>query len=264
MAINDASSEAHPTTNGTTNDTNKASSPPSDAAPKTNGTAQTPTNANDEPSDASLFADLERESAEWNKDAEIDRIMHSFKLNAYAVLGILPGIPSSSIKALYRKKSLLIHPDKTTNPSAPDAFDRLQKAHTTLLDDKAREQLDEAIADARMLVMREQKWTVDSEELKGEEFLHKLWPEKAKQVLVDNELRRRRQAKGQMQEEGRQQRKDDEELAERKRKREEEEKWDKGREGRIDKWRDFKVPGLKNGGDGTGDKKKKKKLKVLG
>ena len=41
------------------------------------------------------------------------------------------------------------HPDKTTNPSAPEAFDRLKKAQTALLDEKERSRLDEAIADAR-------------------------------------------------------------------------------------------------------------------
>ena len=66
-----------------------------------------------------------------------------------------------------------------------------------------------------------------------------------------------------MQEEGRQQRKDEEELAERKRKREADEKWDKGREDRIGSWRDFKQ-GVKNGVETGGDKKKKKKIKVLG
>src|SRR3954447_130777 len=35
---------------------------------------------------------------------------------SYAVLGLKPGVPESDIKATYRKKSLLIHPDKTKNP----------------------------------------------------------------------------------------------------------------------------------------------------
>ncbi|KAB8342727.1 hypothetical protein FH972_022327 [Carpinus fangiana] len=162
----------------------------------------------------------------------------------------------------YRKKSLLIHPDKTTNPLAPDAFDRLKKAQTMLLEDKERERLDEVFADARRLVMRDEGWTVDSPELKDDYFLRKLWPEKAKQVLIDDELQRRKRMKAQMQEEGRQQRKDEEELAERKRKRDHQESWEQTRDQRIGSWREFSQKGKK--GDEDGGKKKKKKLKPIG
>lgn len=167
-------------------------------------------------------------------------------------------MPESDIKATYRKKSLLIHPDKTKNPLAPDAFDRLKKAQTELMDEKHRQNLDEAIADARMLLIRENKWTVDSPELKTADFERK-WADKTKMVLIDNEQRRRRQVKGQMQEEGREQRKVDEELEVRKRKRQHEEDWEKTRDQRIDSWRQFQ-----KGKSGDSDKKKKKKLKPIG
>ncbi|KAK4227861.1 hypothetical protein QBC38DRAFT_181296 [Podospora fimiseda] len=201
---------------------------------------------------------LEAEAKEWDKDAEIDRILKAFRLNAYAVLGLKPGAPESDIKNLYRKKSLLIHPDKTKNPLAPDAFDRLKKAQTELMDEKHRANLDEAIADARMLVMREHKWTVDSPELKTADF-EKKWDEKTKFVLIENEHRRRRQMKAQMQEEGREQRRVDEELEQRKKKRQHEEDWEATRDQRIDSWRQFQ-----KGKSGEPEKKKKKKLKPIG
>lgn len=122
------------------------------------------------------------------------------------------------------------------------------------MDEKHRERLDEAIADARMLLIRENKWTVDSPELKTEKF-ERDWREKTKMVLIDNEHRRRRQMKGQMQEEGREQKKAEEELDARKRKRDHEQDWEKTREQRIDSWRDFQK---------GGEKKKKKKQKPLG
>ncbi|KAI1806214.1 DnaJ-domain-containing protein [Daldinia bambusicola] len=200
---------------------------------------------------------LEAESKEFDKDAEIDRILKAFRLDAYAVLDLNPGVPESDIKLAYRKKSLLIHPDKTKNPQAPEAFDRLKKAQTELMDEKHRERLDEAIADARMLLIRENKWTVDSPELKTEEFAKK-WREKTREVLIDNELRRKRQLKAQMQEEGREQRKADQELEERKRKRQHEQDWESTRDQRIDSWRQFQKS---KSGD---DKKKKKKLKPIG
>ncbi|KAK4941761.1 DnaJ subfamily C member 8 [Elasticomyces elasticus] len=211
--------------------------------------------ANDE-SDA-LDA-LEKEAKEYDKDAEIDRILKAFKLDAYAVLDLQPGVPESDIKIVYRKKSLLIHPDKSTNPQAPEAFDRLKKAQTALLDEKQREHLDECIADARHLLIREHKYTVDSEELKTNEFKQE-WRRKTVEVLIDAEARRRRQIKAKMQEEGREQAKEDADIEARKRKRDHEKKWEDTREQRIGSWRDFQK-GVKKGEDS----KKKKKLKVLG
>ena len=192
------------------------------------------------------------------QDAEIERILKSFRANAYDVLDLQPGVPDEDIKRAYRKKSLLIHPDKSSNPQAPDAFDRLAIAQQTLLNEKKRERLDEAIADARMLLIRELKLTIDSEEVKDPDVVFmKAWKEKVKFVLADMEERRRRQMKGQMQEEGRQQRKEEQEITERKRKREQEQAWEKSRDERIGSWREFQK---KTGGD----KKVKKKIKTLG
>ncbi|KAH0597305.1 hypothetical protein MHUMG1_04682 [Metarhizium humberi] len=185
--------------------------------------------------------------------------LNYIQTKTYAVLDLQPGVAESDIKSTYRKKSMLIHPDKTKNPQAPDAFDRLKKAQTELMDEKHRERLDEAIADARMLLIRENKWTVDSPELKTDDFAKK-WREKSKEVLIDNEHRRRRQMRAQMQEEGREQRKQDAELEERKRKRQHEQDWESTRDERISSWRTFQKG--KTGGDG--EKKKKKKLKPIG
>lgn len=167
-------------------------------------------------------------------------------------------MPDEDIKKTYRKKSLLIHPDKSTNPRAPDAFDRLAAAYQALLDEKKRATLDEAIADARMLLIRDRKLTVDSEEVKDPDAnFVKAWKEKVKFVLADMEERRKRQMKAQMQEEGREQRRLDEEMAERKRKREHEVDWEKTREQRIGSWREFQQKG-------EAGKGKKKKMKTLG
>ncbi|ETI20803.1 hypothetical protein G647_07145 [Cladophialophora carrionii CBS 160.54] len=201
---------------------------------------------------------LEKEAKEYDKDAEIDRILKAFRLDAYAVLDLQPGVPDSDIKIVYRKKSLLIHPDKTKNPQAPEAFDRLKKAQTALLDEKQRQHLDECIADARQLLIRQHKYTVDSEELKTDEFKVE-WRKKTVEVLVEAEARRRRQMKAKMQEEGREKAKEDAEIEERKRKRDHEKSWEDTREQRIGSWRDFQK-GVKKGEE----QKKKKKMKVLG
>lgn len=207
-----------------------------------------------------IEAELKAAGKELDKDEEIERIRNVFSLNAYAVLDLQPGVPDSDIKKVYRTKSLLIHPDKTTNPNAPDAFDRLKKAQTVLLDEKLRAKLDEDIADARMLLMREKKLTADDEETRSAEFL-KEWREKTAWVIRDNELRRQRQLKAQMREEGRQQKKEEEEAADRKRKRDHEQAWEKSRDTRINSWRDYQQ-GKKP--EAEGGKKKKKKVKALG
>jgi len=204
--------------------------------------------------DKDVLADLDREASEYIKDAEISRILNTFKLDAYAILDLQPGVTESDIKVQFRKKSLLIHPDKTKNPQAPDAFDRLKKAQAELTDEKKRQRLDEAIADARMVLIRERKWTVDSPELKTPEFQVD-WREKTKEVLIDNELRRRKQLKAQLAEEGREQKKQEAEVEERKRKRQSEQAWEETRDNRINSWRDFQK---------GGQKKKKKKTQPLG
>lgn len=108
-----------------------------------------------------------------------------------------------------------------------------------------------------MLLMRERKLTRDSDEVKDpDDEFRAAWREMTKKVLVDEELRRRKQVKAQMQEEGRQQKKEDEEIAERKRKREFDQKWEQSREQRIGSWRDFV--------DKKEGKTKKKKVKTLG
>lgn len=223
--------------------------------------------------DEALLAELEAENKLFDKDAEIDRIISAFKLDAYAVLDLQPGVPESDIKACYRKKSLLIHPDKTTNPQAPDAFDRLKKAHDVLMDEKQRAVLDESIADARMLLMREKKLTKDDDEVKSEEFAAE-WRVWTKKVLIENELRRRKQLQAQLREEGRAQKAEEQEIEERKRKRAYEDAWEKTRDVRIDSWRSFQKGGKpakpatesKDGKQDGGAKKPKKpkKLKMMG
>ncbi|KAF2661376.1 DnaJ-domain-containing protein [Lophiostoma macrostomum CBS 122681] len=208
--------------------------------------------------DDDVLAELELVGKEFDKDAEIERIRNEFRSDAYAVLGLRPGVPDSDIKKAYRQKSLLIHPDKTKNPLAPDAFDRLAKAQDELLDEKKRAVLDEYISDARMLAMRDLKLGADDEAVKGvsAEFAE-AWKKRVKFVIMDETKRMERKRNAAMREEGRAQRKEEEEIKERKRKREHEDAWEKTRETRIDSWRSFQKGGASGG-------KKKKKVKTLG
>ena len=188
------------------------------------------------------------------QDREIDRIMTSFILDPYSVLDLQPGVPPEEIKKVYRKKSLLIHPDKTKNPRASDAFDRLKKAEAELMDDKKRDSLDNLIAAARDAVIHEKKLDRNSDYVKTDEFwLHVR--EKTKRFLIEDELRRRKAKRLQMEQEGRERQEAENAANEAKRKREEEKEWEDTRESRVDSWRNFQK---------SGPEKKKKKMKVLG
>jgi DnaJ family protein C protein 8 len=180
--------------------------------------------------------------------------MSSFILDPYSVLDIQPGVPPEEIKKVYRRKSLLIHPDKTKNVRASDAFDRLKKAEAELMDDKKRGSLDNLIAAARRAVIKEQKLDENSDYIKTDAF----WVyvrEKTKQFLIEDELRRRKAKKLQMEQEGREKKEAEDAANEAKRKREDEKEWEATRETRVDNWRTFKK---------TGGERKKKKLNVLG
>ncbi|KAK9467553.1 hypothetical protein V1512DRAFT_139971 [Lipomyces arxii] len=203
-----------------------------------------------------IDAFLSREASSLNKDREIERILKCFHLDSYAILDLLPGAAPGDIKAQYRKKSLLIHPDKTQNKNAPEAFNKLKKAEAELMDEKKRGMLDDSIADARKVVLRERGWSVNHPEVTSEDFLQ-AWREKTKQVLLETATRRERLAKLQMQQEGRERERQESEIEERKRKREMDKKWEETRDDRINNWRDFKKTA-------TSSTKKKKKMTVLG
>lgn len=182
---------------------------------------------------------LAKEASELNRDKEIERILNAFPLDAYSVMDLQPGVSPSDIKAVFRKKSLLIHPDKTSNPRAPDAFDRLKKAEKHLQDDKSRAALDSAFTDARRILIRERRWTIHDERLKSDAFLLD-WREKTKEVLVEMELRKRRLQTIQMEQEGREKKRQEAEQEEWRVKREQEKAWEDSRDTRVSQWRKFR------------------------
>lgn len=61
----------------------------------------------------------------------------------YAVLGIESNAPISMIKAAYRKKASVFHPDKNTAPDAPTQFRQVQEAYDLLSDETKRHEYDE-------------------------------------------------------------------------------------------------------------------------
>jgi len=177
-------------------------------------------------------------------EQEVSRIMGAFRLDAYAVLDIYPGAPASDIKATFRRKSLLIHPDKCKDPRAPDAFDRLERAEADLMDDGKREELDSHFTESRKLVMAKHKLTRDSEDVK-EDWFYKEVRQMVKHVMVEDELRKRRQRQVKLAQEGREKAEHEKVVTDMKRKREDQRQWDDTRENRVSSWRDFQKKGTK-------------------
>ncbi|KAH8924610.1 DnaJ-domain-containing protein [Atractiella rhizophila] len=206
---------------------------------------------------------LNQEASLLTREEEMNRIHRAFKMNPYEILGLdMLTATAEDIRKTYRRRSLLIHPDKFKGGQRGiDAFDMLKKAEAELSDAKKKEVLDQTIKDARMLVLRNMKPPLPQETPDDHPRLKSLDPPlsemvrmKTKELLIDEELRRRRVKKMTMIAEGAEAKKKEDEVVARKRKAEEDKAWEDSREDRVSDWRSFQ----------TGGKKKKKKLNVLG
>ncbi|CAG8436028.1 744_t:CDS:2 [Ambispora gerdemannii] len=200
---------------------------------------------------------LATEATQLQKDQEVERILSAFKLNPFDVLEIEPeNCSEKEIKNTYRKKSLLIHPDKTKHPRAQEAFALLKKAETELSNEKSRAFLLAIIQEARATLCTDQKLKSDDPVLQTREFRLKI-KQKTKDILIEHELRKRKLIKREMEAQGLAAQKAEAAEKERKRKAEEDKLWEETREQRVNKWRDFQ--GKKGGGGAAGSSKKKKK-----
>ncbi|KAF8071837.1 hypothetical protein FPV67DRAFT_1412529 [Lyophyllum atratum] len=206
--------------------------------------------------DAELEKLLSREASAFNREVEVERILKAFKFNPYDILDIEETSTQEEIKRRYRQLSLFIHPDKTPHARAPEAFDILKKAESELSDKEKREDLDAVINQARSLVLKALNLptsTPDTDpQLKGIEPPFKVRVRlQSKELLIDEEVRRRKAIKMNLANEGLEARKKDEEVAAKKRKVQEDKQWEDTREQRVDSWRSF-----------SKDTRKKKKAKV--
>ncbi|KAI0065316.1 DnaJ-domain-containing protein [Artomyces pyxidatus] len=210
--------------------------------------------------DAELEKLLNREASAFQRELEVERILGAFKLNPYDILDISNTAKPEDIKKKYRQLSLFIHPDKTPHPRAPEAFDILKKAESELSDATKREEYDAAITQARTLLLKGLSLPPttpdDHPKLKGlnPPFKQQL-REKSKELLIEEEVRRRKAVKMNLANEGFEARKKDEEVAAKKRKAEDDKSWEDNREQRVDSWRSFA---------NTSKKKKKQKVNILG
>ncbi|KAI7902873.1 uncharacterized protein BX663DRAFT_531040 [Cokeromyces recurvatus] len=225
--------------------------------------------------------DLDRYFSQSEKHLEIERVLSCFKLDPFAIFELPYTKPEpKTIKAIYRRKSLMIHPDKVQHEKAEEAFSLLKKAESELNDEERLKFLLTVIEEARVEVLRENgykvktgvvvkpptiissteegdkprlKATLESVTVVDEQqypFLQtsegqKQIKEKIKQILIEMELRKRRQLKKEMEAEGAEKRKAEEAQKEKKRKAEDAKEWEDSRDRRVNSWRDFQKKGGK-------------------
>ncbi|ORX74051.1 hypothetical protein DL89DRAFT_264038 [Linderina pennispora] len=193
---------------------------------------------------------LKHEETQLSRQTEVERIMSLSMLDPFAILSLPLTCTPQDVKLAYRSKSRLIHPDKTTHANAREAFERLKKAETELMDDEKRKSILTMVDEAKRELAVE--WTKEVESGKRQEFdvvskeFEKAAMEKYRAIMVDIEWRRRQRVKQEMAAEGAAASKREEEVKEKKRKRDEEKAWEDKREERVSSWRNFQKKSKKS------------------
>lgn len=143
-----------------------------------------------------------------SQQRELHRILKTaFRMNPYDVLDLTQDADEKTIQKMYRKKSLLIHPDKMKDDqaTAQEAFDLLKKAQDQLFDEARRKAVDETMDVARQLALRELALPLGmtDEEIELEKApggrldqLRPSWEDRIKlnykHIILDEELKKRK------------------------------------------------------------------------
>ncbi|KAJ2057333.1 DnaJ domain-containing protein [Coemansia aciculifera] len=195
---------------------------------------------------------LQLEATQLSRQREVDRVLTQSVLDPFSILGVPHTCTPTDIKLAYRNKSRLIHPDKTAHAQARDAFERLKRAETELMDDDKRKSILTMMQEARRELAAEWK-----REEKGEEF-ERAVVEKYKAIMVDIEWRKRQRLKQELAKEGAASAKEEEAAKERRKRKEADKAWEDSRDQRVSSWRDFQAgsSGKKSKKDGQSKKAK--------
>ncbi|KAI9354324.1 hypothetical protein DFJ73DRAFT_827409 [Zopfochytrium polystomum] len=146
-------------------------------------------------------------------------------------------IDAKLVKQQYRKKSLLLHPDKCKLADADKGFEMLKKAETELSDPGKRAWLSALVGEARQTVFRRRKLVrIPHEDAAAMKELAAQIQLEVRRLLTDEGQRDSVRLKNEVE------RKAAEQAAmaeEKKRKAEEDKVWEETRDGRVDSWRVF-------------------------
>ncbi|OIW09363.1 hypothetical protein TanjilG_01334 [Lupinus angustifolius] len=199
-------------------------------------------------SDDLLLKNFFAEVSEVERDNEVVRILSCFKLNPFEHLKLSFDSSIDEVKKQYRKLSLMVHPDKCKHPQSKEAFGALAKAQQLLLDHNERDYLlsqvnsakDELRAKRKKQLKKDtasklksmvEEGKYDKQYEQSEEFQKEL-KIKVRELLTEQEWRRRKMQMRISEEEGRLKKDEEEQKEMWKRKREHEEQWEGTREQR--------------------------------
>lgn len=223
----------------------------------------------------SLDKTLQIEALKLNQDEEISRVLSCCEWDYFSILEINPLMINiddlnNIVKRSYRKKSLFIHPDKTSNKDSELAFDRLKKAEQVLSIQEQENSETTIQNDTPIDLINEKKRLIDIYNDVGKDYsdkstdfnsepwkqlrqgVMKILNEEMKFVKVEKDYQQRQEAIRLAEIKAKQQ--------ERELKKKFDNKWEDERDLRVNSWRKYtdKVEKVKHKG-----KKKSKKLKVL-
>ena len=153
---------------------------------------------------------LKKQESQLPRDKEIERILKTFRMDPFALLEVPIICDTTEIKNAYRKKSLLIHPDKAQHPKAQEAFEVLKKAESMLSDQNQKERLTKMMWDAekdmvakwRSEIKKGQRPESDLDESSSSEVLKEAVREHYRDFTIETEWRKRQQMKKAMQAQG--------------------------------------------------------------
>eukprot|EP01134_Creolimax_fragrantissima_P004946 CFRG4946T1 len=184
------------------------------------------------------------EVSDGQRELEVKRVMSAFKLNPWAQMGVDFTITDEELNKIYRKKSLLIHPDKCKHLDAQTAFSILAKAKKLCLDKNQQRVMKRTLQDALEMVMHENKYEKGDKVAETDVF-KEIVVARANKILADIEWRKRQIEKRMADEEIRKKEEEDEEKEKRKRKAEADKVWEDKRDSRVSDWRNFMDKGKK-------------------
>lgn len=179
-----------------------------------------------------------------------------FNLNPFDVLQVLPSTPLEEVRKMYRKLSILVHPDKNPNDKekAQKAFDAVKKSWETLNSEKEREECLGVVEDAKTRL--EQKLKQKRKKLRKEgmstmiaeddpyTYQCELHKETCK-LFADLAVVRQEMEMRQMNEKNRERQKEMEEKEKAKIKKEWDKNYEESRQERVSSWQDFQKGGKK-------------------
>ncbi|CAH6719415.1 hypothetical protein CLIB1444_02S08064 [[Candida] jaroonii] len=181
------------------------------------------------------------------RDKEIERILACHNKDFFAILDIPRDL--EGVKKTYRKKSLLIHPDKSDHKQASIAFDKLKRAYDiAILEEESSE--DPEI----QRKIDEKKKLIDIYKYVGEKPVDTTRKE-VYDILIKEDEEEEKEKQIQKHKEAQEQDHMESLKQQRQLKKEFDEKWEDQRESRVENWRNFVKKVEK--------KKKPKKKKVL-